>query len=756
MRKMTLVKKMLWLLVLPLFFLACEDKMDEHYEVPKDVKNAWEILQERGNYTIFLKGVELAGFEPMVNGKNILTVMAPNDEAFAAYLREKGKNSIEELTEDELVKLIGFHLLYYSYNKEKLINYRPSEGDNATDEDKEWLAGMFYKHRTKSADPKSLERDTSGNYVYVYHQERYLPVFSYKYFQSKQIDAATNYSYFYPESQWTGETGFNVSNASVKEYELPCTNGYVYLVDRVLEPLETIYKKLLLNKEYSTFLELYNQYQYYYKDDDLTNEYGDGYDLYLHYHSSPLPNIACEWSMSDYTNVLNLSYTSYSIFAPSNAALNDIFTNFWSKGGYTSLQNVNRVAMQSLLYNCVYTGPVVFPEEIKNGKIENNYGIPIKFDPESVPQANRLMCCNGALYAMSDISYPAMFTAVTGPAYQYKIYTSWLLMIQGANMLAPLVSDNASFTMLIPSNEQLENADIIQQDDQLMTSAGGDLSAMPSAERVEYINAHLSTEKKELAKSGLQVIHTNTAYSYWYLKDNQIMSSTTLNSVIEQDQNYNRLFSRFTEVTNSGKPWSNGKVYAYDAAAAFSPLSIYENKIQQQLVVTNNTSKAYGEFANLLKVAGLKNTEKGLLTFLPKAERCLIFIPTNESIRQAVADHRIPGLGTDGTTLEDSTRLANYLMSYFVPTSSNGISDYVYPGWGQDGTYSTLASDVLQVDHTGEAHIRLRIIDGGAAGLKVQRITNEGEEAEVQVDMQYDGFPFTYTDGGVQFLKDVL
>ena len=116
--------------------------------------------------------------------------MAPNDEAFASYLKsEYGVNSIEELSVDESKKLIGFHIMYYSFDKNKLINFRPEEGDGATDEELMVNAGLYYKFRTKSQDALTLEvvNDTTGQEGYVYHLERFLPVFSYRMFQTSII-----------------------------------------------------------------------------------------------------------------------------------------------------------------------------------------------------------------------------------------------------------------------------------------------------------------------------------------------------------------------------------------------------------------------------------------------------------------------------------------------------------------------------------------------------------------------------------------
>ena len=79
-------------------------------------------------------------------------------------------------------------VLYYSYNKEKLVNFRPT-GNTETEEEQNVAAGLYYKHRTRSSDAPTMETTATGSSVMVYHLERYLPVFSYRYFQTKGIDA---------------------------------------------------------------------------------------------------------------------------------------------------------------------------------------------------------------------------------------------------------------------------------------------------------------------------------------------------------------------------------------------------------------------------------------------------------------------------------------------------------------------------------------------------------------------------------------
>lgn len=65
-------------------FLSCDDKRFDHYDTPDWLKGScWDVLEDDANYSIFLKGIELAGYKPLMKGKSILTVMAPDNEAFS-------------------------------------------------------------------------------------------------------------------------------------------------------------------------------------------------------------------------------------------------------------------------------------------------------------------------------------------------------------------------------------------------------------------------------------------------------------------------------------------------------------------------------------------------------------------------------------------------------------------------------------------------------------------------------------------------
>jgi len=743
-------KARFYVMGLLLFFMvsACEDEMDEHYEVPGWLKgSAWEVLESKGDYSIFLKGVELAGYKPILEGKSLATVMAPDDEAFTRYLTANGKSSVEDFTTDELKRLIGFHLMYYSYDKEMLVNFRPTEGDGATDEEKQVNAGLYYKHRTRSYETPTLELDTNGVEVAVYHNERLLPVFSSMFFSSKGIDPSYNYGYFYPGSDWTGNDGFNVSDASVQEYEIVADNGYVYLVDRVVEPLETVYTELKERDEYSRFLDLYDQYSYYELDEQLTTDFGNGTDLYRHYHL-PLADIACEWPVSDYRSIASLSYRAYSVFAPSNTAFDGFFESYWRPGGYSSLTEVSQVAMVYLLYNSVYNESVVFPEEIKNGEIVNSFDMQINFDVDAVPSGNRVMCENGVLYGLDELNPPAMFTSVTGPAFRYKDLSYYLYMLDASRLLVGLSSKDARVTALIPSNEQMTESGISLIDNDLWWSGDGELERMSSGTMTEVVNLHMVTGGEDISQSGTQVLRTNIAYTYWYVKDGKMTTSVLFNNQF-QNPSSQVTFVDLHEITYEGGEWSNGKAYTYDHDEIFLPLS--SESVQNRLAITRDESYPYYEFSELLRDAGLADATNGNLPFV-SGMRCVIFISTNAALKAAIQAGEIPGMAADGS-VTDQDELASYLKGYFVPTEANGMTTYPYIGSGVHGQYTALGTFSVN----GTSLNTMVIINDDGQSLSVKRyLPGVGEGNVVSVVPDYDYFPFAFDDGGVHLIDGVF
>lgn len=717
---------MLSLILATIFIVSCQSELDKYYETPDWLKgNAWEYLESKGNYTQFLQAIELTGFKELVSGKGIITVMAPSNDAFTNYLNQKGYASINDVPSDDLKKLIGYHLVYYSFSKEQFANYQP----NGSGSENPLERGLYYKHRTKALNPVTTEFDkVTGRNVKVIHKELFLPVLSENLFETKNIDAKTNYEYFFNGSTWAGsDNGFNVASAAVNEYAVVTDNGYLYEIDRVLEPLETIHQSLKNQGNFSDFLSMYDKFSDYWYDEEATKNYGNGDSLFIHKHVA-LPQIASEWpyngegALPDYAELASLSKDAFSVYVPTNEALAKFYNDYWSPY-YTSLDSVNFIQVAYLLDNHVYSGSIVFPEEIQKGQITTKYGTPVAFDPNTDVDISQI-CANGAYYGLNEVQVPGMFKSVTGPAFRNPEYRMFLFMMSSTGMVLPLSGNSINYTVFYPNdatilksgyydlNIQYYDPKPLVFDDDVIQVLDGQWVNMSGGTMLGFINDHIASDIiTEI--SGIKVYKTRTDFNYLYVKDNSIASTRMYNENLP-----------FSPIERIEGDWTNGEAY----------------KIDTLLLKNNNPFKAeitsadeydflsdFVEFSKLLTKAGLLPLNNPL-DFI--VGNYMVFIPNNEAILNAPA----------GVIPEDPEQLAEYLKYYFVPMSTNFLSDYLFPGTG--------LTEVLKTYQL--VNFEASTFEISDQGDKLHIVSNNGNANVVSI------IPKVYTDGAAYLIDGLI
>jgi uncharacterized surface protein with fasciclin (FAS1) repeats len=729
------MRRGLWILIfLPVLMMnSCNDKNDI-YDRPDWLKgNAWEVLSSRSDVTLFLKAIERSGFKDLVNGKGIVTVLAPTDDALKKYLEEKGYASIDVMPLQEVKKFVGFHLVYYSFNKEQFANYQPDGVANASTAS----YGLYFKHRTKSRDSIETVYDYGDDkYRKVIHKERFIPVFSSYLFNTKDIDAKYNYEYFYPSSTWSGDNGgFNVSNASVTEYNITTDNGYVYILDKVAEPLETVHTELKKEANYSEFISMYDRFATFWYDASATAQYAtSGDSLYIMQHLE-LPQIASEWSyngentLPDYADLATLSSKAFNVFAPSNEALHTFFDQFW-KDSYpanATLSDVGYLPIAFLLYNHVYQGSLVFPDEVKKGIIKSSFGNVIQFDP-ATDVSSRKICSNGAIYGLNKVIVPNMFTSITAPLFKKPSYKIFLYMMAYTGMIQPLMSDAIQNTIFIPSDDVILNT--LYGDSYIFWSEGNprkygdEMVQVENTEGVKvamsnkamrlFVYNHIATTKVTEI-SGTKVYRTRNPFSYLFVTDAGVASTSSYNASV---------FYHATEIPGN---WTNGKDYDIEASL-LSEQAVLKAQLISATTATS-TLNDYSEFSKLLSSAGLL-TAGSELSFL-LGDNYLIFAPSNSAILDAKSKSLIPTVTAD---------LLTYVKKYIVPVSPNSLTDYPFIGSGIQGDLFT--SQVI-----GRQTTKITLTDNGAylqvsLGASTAKITNV--------------FPRVYSDGAIYSIDSVL
>jgi uncharacterized surface protein with fasciclin (FAS1) repeats len=729
--------------MLPMFFClllfmgSCNKELEEYYKTPNWLKgNAYELLESKGNHSIFLEAVQLSGYTDVISGKGIITVMAPTDEAFSSYLSDKGYGSVKDIPSEELQKLVGFHLVYYSFNKEKFADYRPegisSTPENITD------AGLHYKFRTKSSSgieeyvDNTIAPGQVDSVKKVYHKEIFLPIFSTYLFETKNIDPVYNYQYFYPDNEWNvEENGFCVSNSGVIEYEQVTDNGYVYTLNKVLTPLETIYEELENSTDFILFKELYDKFADFQYNEGLSNDYGNGSDIYLFYHTD-LPKIASEWSyngestLPDYADLEQLSREANNVFAPSDEVLADFFNSFWAPY-YSSIYNVGFLPVKYLLDNLVYEGDIVFPQEIEEGRITTKFGTPIQFNTSEV--VLRKVCANGTLYGLNSLTVPDMFKSVTAPAFQNPDYRIFLYMLDQSEMVLPLMSDNLEFNLFLPSDKILEDNTVVSGKRMLYQNTNpnkyGKQTMMIEGDDQPWITMKTSIMddivKNHVASALMtsvgdyKIYKTLNAYQYLLVEnDNKVFSSYIYNNYPDSPQSFH---------LNSKK--YNGNAYDLTGETEIALVQDYSLFKEQ---ISKNPPLGLEYFKQMVGTAQF-NTTVPPFNFM-QGERFIAFVPENDVVLKYF--NQIP---------LDPEEMSDYLKYYFVKVAESSLPDYPFPGAGIEG-------ELITFKNTRNGYAKLQLVDNGD---NLQVIDGKGNVINIK-----GIFPRIYNDGAVYLIDRLL
>lgn len=763
---------------------ACDDDLasDSHYKAPDFlVGNALKVLETDGNYTTFLRGIELIGYTDVVNTQ-LLTVLAPTDEAFQAFLKAKGYSDIEALyaADPAYVKeLITYHLIYFAMDWEKMTNFRPSEGDGATLEDKAHLAGMYNRFRTRCQMPMTKEYNNDASirdYVDVVHYDRYLTVFSTKLFKTLGIDAASNYNYFFPDTKWnpTGNPdGFNIMNAAVLDTAAVVTdNGYLYHIDHVLEPCGTIYEELANSGGYDMFTKLFDQYAYY--DRDVTESEKRGYEVYGK-RFRDLPDIAMEWPSSKYENYLTNSYSSYNVMAPTDEAMRKMFSEYWEPGcGYTSVETLNPLIQRILLNECIFypelldagqTAYMCYPSFIDGQKASSAFNTLITTKSSEFEQ--RIACNNGIILGANKMDVPGVFASAVGPAFKDLRYLPFLYVLDGADMLTNFASNATKHVALVPDTAQFtaERMRLFRTVEdgvseyalQQWNDEASDYSNMGSSTMKNIVGMNTADEVSEIPTKGTAVIESNISYNYWFVNNGKITTNALFNQQLNPSFS-DEIWYEFKEIKRGGdKTWSNGRAYSYSYPGIYQPVTA--ESLEQELSQNNDRNYPYYCFSQLLRLAGLAadgafsttgaNTIRTEMDM--KDNRFIAFIPTNDAIKAALAS--LPGCGnlsiseqyliSGKPTNAQKEQLSAYLLSYFIVRDRCSFAAYPYVGSSCKGEFETGGT------------FGLSIIDNGT-DLCVKATGEKAEGTIVNVTPKYSYLPFAFGDGAFQLIEGVL
>lgn len=248
--------KILMLSVLLTTLYRCTNEKDTYYDEPSWLKGSiYEVLQEEGRFSNYLKCVDRTLYASPLKGGALYTCFAPNDEAFNSFLRSNDYNSVEEIPQEMVEKIVAYSLIYNSFRESELSDILYSGWDTIQSIKKK--TPYYETIRREANKPDSIwvvDSSQKGSMITGDNNYKYLPFYMSRYFDSRAEPlTADDYNTFYPTATYTGR---NVQNASIVKGDIQGGNGIIHEINDVLLPLPSFGQIIDENDDYSMFKEM--------------------------------------------------------------------------------------------------------------------------------------------------------------------------------------------------------------------------------------------------------------------------------------------------------------------------------------------------------------------------------------------------------------------------------------------------------------------------------------------------------------------
>ena len=638
---------------------SCEKKFDEYYQIPDDlIGTILDVLEEEGNYTQFIKAVELVDFDDVLGKTGNFTVFAPDDAAFSAFFSETGYSGLEEIPEEELKGIVFYHIVFWAYSRFMLLY-----GLNIQDADIDYSTTAF-KRPTRFTPPQSIEFDTLGRKFSVYHETKYIPLYSDEFFNELDIDPAANYSFLYPGTPYGG---FHVDRAEIIEYDVPAQNGWIHKINRVLIPPGNHNDILEERMEYSVFRNLLEKNKFYqYNHTYTTAQINDGdinEDGILDSLFLKMNRIFPSGSSPAVENVLSDGHQNIlTLFAPSNSALENFFIHHTS--GYSSIQQIGEYWINWYLSH--YIGTNYWPSKFSTLTTDWEWDLTSALVDCNISQNDVNFSCmasNGPFCGINKFFLPKVYESVANPVIgssDYEWFSNMLVFYLADKLLN---EDNLVFTIFAPSNEAIKAAGYA-----FRTGLGG------------YGLYHKNSPLAPISrKAGADIVNTHIVFGE--LSDDDFEVGTFL----ETSQN------TFVGITSEGiyaggdlttatvgipeVVGGKGVLYRINRMLVAPQRSIFE------IISDPGTYPQYQKFYQLCYESGLfildENSKPQSFDNLSTGTYYSCFIPSNEALEAGIQDGTIPS---------DQDSLQQFLKYHFV-------EEVVFDDGKKSGEFNTTRID---------------------------------------------------------------
>lgn len=686
-------KQLLWVALLLLFIVVgCnEDKFDPYARPVWLQGKVYTQMTSEGNEDLstFAYCVQKVKYDSIIDRTGSYTVFAPTNAAFEAFFASHPSyKKVDDIPLAELEKIVKFHIVQSPWRRDQftqldingwidtldLNNDRPRGYKRET-----LLQNSNLKYGVKNRNLVDLSivdtASTTWHRMGYTDSRKYAPIFFQQYFNIYDLSLADYKFYFDRDFEQPNDLYFG--GAKVLDNEILAENGFIYRVDRVVEPMKNA-NEILASKDkghsYKKFYELVNYFAAFeYNETETMNQPGAELGLKVDsLFNVSYPDlvfaITNEKTQPPYVrgglpNFVSIRF-HYGLVAPTDEAFDKFLRDYVQ--GNTQWRTLSNMPdnIKKVIVNSYMSANPIYPTDFEKG-FYNGETDKIKIDAANI--VHKEYGSNTTFIGVKEPVVPRAFSSVAGAVFTQRDYTTLMRAIDKTGMLTALKREgqNYMFFVVNDGNCKMDSSLIVKT----TYVNKREIFDFLSFDGVGVIGA--TRTERALAVSDLRSMLMNQV-GLWQPKGlarKEFIRNLAGNFIIVNNETGE---IRGTAPTKFGLNGPEVQLVPTPVSVSADNGKVYDAKHWFKMSMTtlyDYISANYPDFQNLLVKAGMALPKEYRYNFISESQQYTVLVPTKAALEAANAN---------ALTGKD---LANFLKTHFIQgdmifTDANKTSGY--------------------------------------------------------------------------------
>ncbi|MFY9152290.1 MAG: hypothetical protein WAO52_09760 [Prolixibacteraceae bacterium] len=716
----------LLLLVGLLWMVSCKDEYLYDNKEPEWLgASIYDYLKSSENYTYYTRLIEeVEDYKEVLSKTGSKTLFVADDQAFEEFFKNNSWNvsSYDNLNLTQKKLILKFSMIDNAYLIETLSNYFNGSLQEGTALRRSTSVSVLDSVPFESGDMLPMGRFWDGHRNKGIHLLKDATSWPMVHFLEGSLkNAGINNAEF---SLITGvpriTNDAHIFSVKVKERDIPCKNGYVHVLEKVLVPPVNIAEYLKTNKTSSIFSNLLDRFCAPYYNPLQTSAYNQ-----IH-PGSPIDSIFEKIYFSDYqgrirypngslirTELLlpfNPGINEYvssaagssmqsdmaAVFAPTNEAM----TNYFESGAGVILKNrfgtwedtpdyiIMKLLNRHLRESFLETVPGRF------AKLVDNNNSPIPIEPQDI--ASSYVGLNGVIYNTNKVYPPNDYISVYAPVLLSEETTVMNWAVNQNEFDLYLNALKSTYSFFVPTDEYFKNyidpisyaKDVkgalkywynkktnlvnatVYKYDPITGQLGDSVNTITNT-------SFISNRLLDILNTHIVIGNVESGAKYYFTKNGNLLLVKGTGAELKVQAGYDVKSGTEVNVVNNGVyRQQNGTTYFIDKPLQTPLQSVY--KILSETPEFSEFFALLNGFTGTTKEIFVKKTNFYGVDFTIKFFNTFnytVYVPTNEAIQKAISDglimswEQINGITDNQQKLNEMAKLERLLRYHFQDNS---------------------------------------------------------------------------------------